>query len=98
MIVVRDIFNLKFGQAKDAKNLLQEGKELNRKYGFDKSRSLTDLTGDSYRLILESEWDSLTAWEGAMKKGLGDADWQNWYKKLVPLVNTASREIMNIVA
>ena|SRR5437763_13061242 len=98
MIVVRDIFHLKFGKAKDAKVLLKEGQGLNKKYGFDNTRALTDLvTGRSYTLILESEWNDLTAWEGAMKKGLGADEWQKWYSKLVPLVETASREILNIV-
>lgn len=97
MILVRDIFNLKFGKAKDAKSLLEEGRELNKKYGFVNSRALTDLTGESYRLILESEWKGLADWENTMKKASADDAWQKWYQKFVPLVNSASREIMNIV-
>ena len=31
MIVVRDVFRLKFGKAKDAKVLLEEGKVINKK-------------------------------------------------------------------
>ena len=62
MILVRDIFHLKFGKARDARELLKEGKELNKKYGFERTRALTDLvTNHSYTLILESEWDNLTA-------------------------------------
>jgi len=98
MILVRDIFYLKFGKAKEAKVLLAEGKEINKKYGFDNSRALTDLvTGHSYTLVLESTWDSLTAWEGAMKQGLGAKEWQQWYAKFIPLVESAGREILNIV-
>lgn len=98
MILVRDIFHLKFGKAKDAKVLLNEGKELNKKFGFDNTRSLTDLvTGHSYTLILESEWGSLSDWENSMKKGLGAEEWQKWYQKFIPLVESASREILNIV-
>lgn len=98
MILVRDIFHLKFGKAKDAVSSLKEARDLNKKYGFDKTRALTDLvTGQSYTLVLESEWDDLAAWEGSMKKGLGADEWQKWYQKFVPLVETASREILNIV-
>jgi hypothetical protein len=97
MILVRDIFNLKFGKAKDAKELLKEARDLNKKYGFTQTRALTDLTGDSYRLVLESEWKSLADWENSMKEGLGAADWQKWYQKFVPLVERASREILNIL-
>jgi hypothetical protein len=98
MILVRDIFHLKFGKAKDAKAILSEAKDINKKYGFDNTRALTDLvTGHSYTLILESEWGSLTDWEAAMKKGLGADEWQKWYQKFIPLCESASREILNIV-
>ncbi len=98
MILVRDIFHLKFGKAKDAKVLLSDAKELNKKYGFDRSRALTDLvTNHSYTLVLESEWNSLADWESKMKEGLGSAEWQQWYQKFIPLVESASREILKIV-
>jgi len=98
MILVRDIFHLKFGKAKDAKVLLKEGQELNKKFGFDNTRALTDLvTNHSYTLVLESEWKNLADWEGSMAKGLGADEWQKWYQKFVPLCETASREILNIV-
>ena len=98
MIVVRDIFNLKFGKAKDAKSLLNEARGINEKFGFKNTRALTDLVSNrSYTLILESSWDSLTAWEAAMKEGLGAKEWQAWYGKFIPLVESASREILNIV-
>lgn len=98
MILVRDIFHLKFGKAKDAKALLMEGRELSKKFGFKNTRALTDLvTGRSYTLILEGEWESLTDWEATMKKSLGADEWQKWYQKFIPLCESASREILNIV-
>jgi hypothetical protein len=97
MILVRDIFNLKFGKAKDAKVLLKDAQKLHEKYGFTATRALTDLTGNSYRLILESEWTSLADWENSMKKGLGADEWQKWYQKFIPLVDSASREMLSIV-
>jgi hypothetical protein len=98
MILVKDIFQLKFGKAKEAKLLLSEARELNKKYGFTKSRALTDLvTNRSYTLVLEGEWESLASWEEAMKKGMGDIEWQKWYQKFIPHVESAGREIYNIV-
>ena len=77
---------------------MAEAKDINKKYGFDKGRALTDLvTNHSYTIILESEWESLAGWEGAMKLGLGAEEWQKWYAKFVPLVETAAREIYNII-
>lgn len=97
MILVRDIFHLKFGKAKEAKVLLKEGLEINKKHGFPDSRALTDLTGQSYVLVLESEWKSLGDWENTLKSDMGSDDWQKWYHKFIPLIDSASREIFNIV-
>jgi len=97
MIVIRNIFNLKFGKAKEAKALLKEGIEIAGDQGFNESRILTDLTGDSYRLILEFEFKSLSDWENSMKQGRGEEEWQKWYQKFVPFVDRASREILNVV-
>jgi len=98
MIVVRDIFHLKFGKAKDARALLNEVKGLAKKHGFADVRILADLvTGHSYTFIQESNWESLSAWENSMKSGLGQEDFQNWYQKFIPLCDSASREIYSIV-
>lgn len=97
MILVRDIFNLKFGKAKEAKALLKESMEIGKKYGFGSGRALTDLTGPSYTLILETEWKSLSDWENSMKSGLGADEWQKWYQKFVPLVESGCREIFTIL-
>ena len=98
MILVRDIFHLKFGKAKDARLLLKEATDIGVKHGFEKIRALTDLiTGHSYTLILESQWNSLADWESAAKKGTAAEDWQKWYAKFSPLVESASREVLNIL-
>ena len=34
MILIRDIFNLKFGKAKEAKVLLAEGEKINKEFGL----------------------------------------------------------------
>lgn len=98
MILIRDIFHLKFGKAKDAKTLLLEMKNIAKKMDFPIGRALTDLvTNHSYTLILESEWKSLSDWENTMKSGMGMDEWQKWYQKFVPLCDSAYREIFNIL-
>jgi hypothetical protein len=96
MILVRDIFNLKFGKAKEAKAVLNEGRSLMNKFGFGKTRAMTDLTGPSYTLIMESEWKSFADWENSIKSGFASDEWQKWYQKFVPLCDKGSREIFTI--
>ena len=59
MIAVRNVFNLKFGRAKEAKALMKEAVEINRKNGLKDVRVFSDLTGQSYRLIFETYHESL---------------------------------------
>ena len=98
MILIRDVFHLKFGKAKDAKELMSEMKGLAKKMDFPIGRLLTDLVTDhSYTLVMESEWKSLSDWENSMKSGLGMDEWQKWYQKFIPLCEDAYREIFNII-
>lgn len=97
MIIVRDIFYLKFGKAKDAKSLLGEFNSLTKKYDTTPRRFLTDFTGQSYRLIMESSFADLTTFESTLRSHFGRDEWRQWYEKFIPLVNSSEREILNVV-
>ena len=97
MIVVRDSFYLKFGKAKDAKALLGEFYEILKKYDNTPRRFLTDFTGESYRLILESTFVDLSSYEETLRSHFGRDEWQKWYEKFIPLVNHSEREILSLV-
>ena len=98
MIVVRNIFRLKFGQAKPAVAAFKVGQTLMKKLGVNaKSRLLTDLVGASYTLVHEIEAESLSGFEQEMKKVMGSAEWRAWYETFIPYAESGSREIFNIV-
>jgi hypothetical protein len=97
MIVVRDTFYLHFGKAKDAKALLGEFSEILKKYDNTPRRFLTDFTGESYRLILESTFVDLASYEDTLKSHFGRDEWRAWYEKFIPLVNRSEREILSLV-
>ena len=100
MIVVRDIFQVKFGKARDAISSWKEGHELIKKVNGNgtKYRLLTDFAGGQYyTLVMESEYKSLAEFEGTLSKIMGDKDWGNWYQKFVPLADSGRREILNVV-
>jgi hypothetical protein len=96
MIVVRNIFRLKFGKAKEAKALLKEILEINKKLGVP-TRTLADLTGVSYTLVLETTHESLSDFEGKLKSIFASKDYQENYQKFIPLVDSAYRDIMTVV-
>ncbi len=96
MFLVRDIFHLKFGKAKDAKALFKEASFLFTKFQMPKPKVMTDFTGPSYTMVMESEWKSFTEMEGSLKQTFADKDWQQWYQKFMPLVDSGSREIYTL--
>jgi hypothetical protein len=97
MIIVRNVFRLHFGKAKEAKVLVQEQLELLKKHGQPIPRFLTDVTGEFYTLIMEMSFEDLTAYEKSSKELMGTKDFEQWYQKFIPLVQSGSREIFNIV-
>jgi hypothetical protein len=99
MIVVRNTFRIKFGQARPAIAAFKEILALNAKLGVGaKTRLLSDLTGTSYTLVFEVEFNSLGDWENQSMTIMGSDEWRATYEKFVPYAEGGSREIFNVVA
>ena len=98
MILVRDVFQLKFGKAKEAKALWEEGKEIARRVGYGAAdRALVDLTGQYYTFVLESLHENLAAYEQSLGNTLGAEDWSQWYQKFASLVESGHREMFTLL-
>jgi hypothetical protein len=98
MIVVRNVFRLKFGKTKEAVALLKEGIAIQKRAGVEMNqRLMTDLVGTFYTLVLELTIPNLGALEANMPKVMGDKDWQASYQKFSALVESGYREIFTIV-
>ena len=97
MILVRDVFQLKFGKARDAKAAWKEAESMMSQSDSPKPRMLTDLTGPSYTFVLELEYESLASYEANMQKTFANDEWRQWYQKFTPLVESGRREIFTIV-
>jgi hypothetical protein len=100
MIVVRNVFQLKFGKAREATALLKEGLEIQKKAlsGVEFStRVLTDVTGPFYTLVLELTVPSFGIFESYAPKLFADKDWQANYQKMSALVDSGYREVFSVV-
>jgi len=97
MIVVRDIFQLQFGKAKEATALLAQGREALARDGYPAQRLLVDVTGDYYTLVMESTFDDLAGFESSMGAAGKSAAWQDVYQRFTPLVRSGRREVFRIV-
>jgi hypothetical protein len=96
MILVRDVFQVKFGRMKEA---LESWKEMAKASPFppeNHPRLLTDFTGQYYTLVAEATFKSLTDYESFVRRemaGAGDI----YHRKFVPLVDSGRREILTVV-
>ena len=98
MILIRNVFQLKFVKAREAVALVKEAAAIQKRAGANFSaRILTDITGPFYTVVLELTVPSLAAFETEAPRYMGDKDFQANYQKLVPLVESWHREIFTIV-
>ena len=96
--LVRDIFKLKFGHFKDARQLLNEAMADDLLPTDAKNiRVLSDFTGDSYRLIFEEGFNSLQEFETSLTGSMKAEAWQQWYEKFKQHVESSHREILKQV-
>lgn len=98
MIVIRNVFQLKFGKAKEAIALVKESEAIMKRHGGAPTRYLTDVTGQFYTLVMEITYESLTAMETAQKQVMGSKEFSDWYQKFIPLVESGTREVYSIVS
>src|SRR5262245_39580851 len=85
MVVIRNVFRLKFGKAREAVALFKEGLTIQKRIGAGadvSTRLLTDVTGPFYTVVLELTVPSLGSFEAEAPRFLGDKDWQANYQKI----------------
>ena len=99
MVVVRNVFQLKFGHSKDAiaawKEMIGLASSLN--FGAKEMRLLTDAVGPFYTVVFEVAFDSMGQYEESAKKMMGNPQWSEAYQKIIPHVESGYREIFNRV-
>ena len=99
MIVIRNVFRLKFGKAREAVALFKEGIAIQQRVGTGQdfsTRLLTDVTGPFYTVVLELTVPNLAAFEEAAPRLMADKDWQANYHKVAPLVESGYREVFTV--
>ena len=97
MIVVREVFQLHYGKAKEALALVKEMASLDPAMSDGRSRILTDAVGRYYTLVMESEHESLAAFEQALAESFAGDDMRDLGARFAPLVMEGRREIFRVV-
>jgi hypothetical protein len=94
MILVRDVFQAKYGKGDELVALFKEGLTT---WGSSISlRILTDASGTFFTVVTEEEVESFSDWEENLSNIFAHPDFGVWFSKMEPLVVSGSREFYNI--
>ncbi len=99
MSIARQVFRAKYGRGdelvalfKEFNTRMQETAETAPRF-----RILTDVSGPFFTVVTEVEIESLAAWEGRFRESM-DRPWMGeWFGRMMPLVESGSREFYNVV-
>jgi hypothetical protein len=99
VILIRDVFPLRFGKAREALAAWEESEDYLRKSGHlpESPRMLTHLVGPYYTLVLEMTAQSLAHYEEESRKAMADPQWRTLYQRFTPFAESGYREIFTIV-
>jgi hypothetical protein len=99
MLLARQVFQARYGRGDDLVALFQELNARMREGGKNgpNFRILTDVTGPFFTVITETEVESLAAWEGSFRESMNRPWIGEWFSRMMPLVESGSREFYSIV-
>jgi hypothetical protein len=96
MILVRDIFQARYGKGGELVALFKEASQKwpdGARYG---QRILTDASGTFYTVVTETEVESLAAWEQLLAEIFANQEFGEWFGRMQPLIESGRREFYNI--
>jgi hypothetical protein len=96
MILVRDVFQAKYGKGDQLATLFQEARD--RWPGEYAGRILTDASGTFFTVVAETEVNSLAEWERLSPEIFNNPTFGEWFSRMEALVSSGRREFYNIRA
>jgi hypothetical protein len=96
MIVVRDVFQAKYGKGGDVVALFKEARERWPEAAQYGRRILTDASGPFFTVVTETEVESLAAWEKLLAEVFANPEFGAWFGRMEALVESGRREFYTI--
>jgi len=96
MILVRDVFQAKYGKSGELAALFTEARQKwpdAMQYG---RRVLTDVSGPFFTVVTETEVESLAAWEQLIADVFSNPEFGEWFGRMQALVESGRREFYTI--
>ncbi len=97
MILVRDVFQAKYGKAGELVALFREAREK-WPAGYAKGRILFDRSGRFFTVVTETEVEDLGAWERLNREVMAMPEFADWFGRMTALVESGQRDFYTIEA
>ena len=99
MLLVRQVFQAKYGPGNERVALFQEFNARLRDAGelSPQFRILTDASGPFFTVVTETEVESFAVWESGFREAMERPWMEEWFSRMMPLVESGSREFYTIV-
>ena len=99
MLLVRQQFQAKYGRGDELVALFRELNARMRDAGelSPQFRILTDASGPFFTVVTETEVENLAAWESGFRDAMEQPWMEEWFSRMMPLVESGSREFYTIV-
>jgi hypothetical protein len=96
MILVRDVFQARYGKGGELVALFKEAQRRWPEAARYGQRILTDASGPFFTVVTETEVASLAAWEQLLAEVFANPDFATWFAQMEPLVESGRREFYNV--
>lgn len=99
MLIVRQTFQAKYGHGDELVALFKEFNKRMRESGGAVSpfRILTDASGPFFKVVTEIETENFAEWESGFSETMNQPWMGEWFGKMMPLVESGSRDFYNLV-
>jgi len=94
MILVRSVFQAKYGKGDELVKLFKEAREEIGPEYYD--RILTDASGPFFTVVTEASAESLADWERQIAEIFSQPRFGDWFARMTQLVESGRRDFYNV--
>ena len=97
MILVRDVFQAKYGMGDELVQLFKEIYAMMSEDGVSNETTImTDLSGPFFTVVTESKVEDLAEFQRYMRESFSRPEFGEWFARTIPLVESGRREFYTI--
>ena len=102
MMIVRDVFQAKYGRGDELvalfKEITEHWNQGKHQVQLHSHRILTDASGPFFTVVTELEVEDFVAWQQFMAEEFAMPQFGDWFARMMPLVESGRREFYNVEA